>query len=151
MSENSTGNKKFHFTLPIDSNAFQNLIQRKYLQSLPSRSGRVVHSAVLAACGTEGHGFEARTSTNACGHVCRYVDQKGSAAMLTSIQSAGVTPEVNLIALHAGDKAWKRGIHPGFETQRRHYQKSKTGVSVAPRKGLISSQNLKKKFTKLKC
>ena len=28
--------------------------------------------------------------------VCRYMDQKGSAAMLTSLQSTGVTPEVNL-------------------------------------------------------
>ena len=36
------------------------------------------------------------SSTNACGHVCKYVDQKGSAAMLTSIKSAGVAPEVNL-------------------------------------------------------
>ena len=34
--------------------------------------------------------------THTCGHVCRCVDQKGLAAMLTSIQSAGVTPEVNL-------------------------------------------------------
>ena len=36
------------------------------------------------------------TSTNTCRYICKYVDQKGSAAMLTSIQSAGVTPEVNL-------------------------------------------------------
>ena len=56
----------------------------------------------------DGHGFKPQTSTNACRHVCRYVDQKGSAAMLTSIQSAGVTPEVNLRnSLHAGDKAHK--------------------------------------------
>ena len=48
------------------------------------------------ACGMDGHGFEPQTSTNACGHICQYVAQKGSAAMLTSIQSAGVTPEVNL-------------------------------------------------------
>ena len=32
----------------------------------------------------------------ACGHDCRYVDRKGSAAILTSIQSAGVALEVNL-------------------------------------------------------
>ena len=36
-------------------------------------------------------------------------------------------------------------IHPGFETQGRCHQKSKTGVSVAPRKELMSSKNLKKK------
>ena len=40
--------------------------------------------------------FKPQTSTNACRHVCKYVDQKGSAAMLTFIQSAGVTSEVNL-------------------------------------------------------
>ena len=60
--------------------------------------------------------------------------------MLTSTQSAGVAPEVNLRnSLHAGDKARKRGIHPGFETQGRRCQKFKTGVSVAPRKGLMFS------------
>ena len=69
--------------------------------------------------------------------------------MLTAIQSAGVAPEVNLSnSLHAGDKAPKRGIHPGFETQGRHCQKSKTGVSVAPRKGIMSSKKTKKKQKK---
>ena len=34
--------------------------------------------------------------------------------MLTSIQSAGAAPEVNLRnSLHAGNKAHKQGIHPG--------------------------------------
>ena len=71
---------------------------------------------------------------------------KISAAMLTSIQSAGVVPEQNLRnSLHAGDKAHKQGIHPGFETQGRHYQKSKTGVFVAPQKGLIFSKKFLKK------
>ena len=37
-----------------------------------------------------------------------------------------------------------QGIHPGFETQGRHHQKSKTGVSVAPQKGLMSSKNFLK-------
>ena len=42
------------------------------------------------------------------------------AAMLTSIQSAGVAPEVNLRnSWHAGDKAHKQGIHPSFETHGR--------------------------------
>ena len=90
-----------------------------------SRSGRVVYSAVLAACGTDGRGFKSQTFINACRHICRYVDQKGLAAMLTSIQSAGVAREVNLRnSLHIGDKAHKWGIHPGFETQGRCYQKS---------------------------
>ena len=89
-------------------------------------------------------------STNAYRHVCKYVDQKGSTAMLTSIQSAGVAPEVNLRnSLYAGEEACKRGIHPGFETQGRRHQKSKTGVSVAPPKGYMSSKNFKKSILKL--
>ena len=32
-------------------------------------------------------------------------------------------------------------IHPGFGTQGRHHQKSKTGVSVALQKGLVPSKN----------
>ena len=41
--------------------------------------------------------------------------------------------------LHTGDEAHKRGIHPGFETQGRRHQQSKTGASVALHKGLMSS------------
>ena len=74
----------------------------------------------------DGHGFDPQTSTNACGHVCKYADSKGLAVMLACKQSAGDAPEVNL------------RIHPGFEIQGTHHQKSKTGVSVAPRKGLMS-------------
>ena len=56
---------------------------------------------------------------------------------------AGVAIEVNLRnSLHAGKKARKQGNNPGFETQGRRYQKSKTGVSVASQKGLVSSQKL---------
>ena len=33
-----------------------------------------------------------------------------------------------------------QGIHPGFETQGRCHQKPKIGISVAPRKGLMSSK-----------
>ena len=35
-----------------------------------------------------------------------------------------------------------KGIHPGFETQGRHHQRSKTGVSVAPQKKLMDSVRL---------
>ena len=55
-------------------------------------------------------GLSPQTSTNARRHVCRYIDQKGLAAMLTSIQSAGITPEVNLLC--AGEEACKRGNPP---------------------------------------
>ena len=77
-------------------------------------------------------GFEPQTSTNACRHICRYMDQKGLVAMLTFIQSAGVTPEVNLRITQSRKHA--KGIHPGFETQGRCDQKYITGVSVAPTK-----------------
>ena len=54
--------------------------------------------------------FEPQTSTNTCGHICKYVDQKGSATMLTSVQSVGVTPEVNLritqVRKHVRDPSW---------------------------------------------
>ena len=37
------------------------------------------------------------------------------------------------------------GIHPGFETQDRQHEKSKTAVSVVPNKGLMSSNFFLKK------
>ena len=82
-----------------------------------------------------------------CRHVCRYADRKGSAAILTSIQSAGVTPEVNRRnSLHSGDKACKWGIHPGFETQRRRCARSpKQGYQWPHEKDLCPPKILKKK------
>ena len=37
------------------------------------------------------------------------------------------------------------GIHPGFETQGRHHHKSKTGITVAPKKTDVLQKNLKRK------
>ena len=74
--------------------------------------------------------------------VHRYPEEKGSAAMLAAKRSPGVAPDVNLrthvtsIPLPGVNKS----AHSGFETQRRHHQKSKTGVSVVPQKGLMSSK-----------
>ena len=57
----------------------------------------------------------------------RYVEENGLAAMLTTKMSAGVAPEVNLKKC----VAWmplprvNKPAHSGFETQRRHHQKSK--------------------------
>ena len=39
----------------------------------------------------------------------------------------------------------KHGSHPCFESQGRRQQKSKTGASVAPQKGLVSSKNFLKR------
>ena len=47
-----------------------------------------------------------------------------------------------IILQYAGNETHKQGIHPGFETQRRRHQKSRTGVSVAQQKELISSKNI---------
>ena len=80
---------------------------------------------------------------NNVSHQCLYMyeDQKRFGAMLDIQRSAGVTPEVNMRSpLHAGEQVLKSMIHPGFETQGRHHQKSKTGVSLAPQSGLMSSQ-----------
>ena len=64
------------------------------------------------------------------------MEEIGSAGMLAAKRSAGVTPEVNLrecVACMPPPSA-NKDAHSGFETQRRHHQKSKTGVSVAPQK-----------------
>ena len=44
----------------------------------PSQIGLVVYSIVLAVCSMNGHGFKPQTSINACRHICRCVDWKGS-------------------------------------------------------------------------
>ena len=66
------------------------------------------------------------------------VDKSGSkrfSAMLVVKRSVGVTSEVNQkCPVHIGDEARTQGIHPGFETQGRHHQKSKTGVPVTLQK-----------------
>ena len=81
--------------------------------------------------------------------VCRYVEEIGSAAMLAAKRSAGVAPEVNVRehVTHTPLPSANKAAHSGFETQRRHHQKSKIGVSVAPQKMTHVLQNfLKNKF-----
>ena len=62
--------------------------------------------------------------------------------MLAAKRLACVSPEVNLRehVTHTPLPSWNKTAHSGFETQRRRHQKSKTGVSVAPQKGLMSLQ-----------
>ena len=72
-------------------------------------------------------------------YVYKYVGQRGLVAMPAN-KSAGIKPGVNLsYPLHTGNKAHKKGMDPDIETQGRHHPKSKAGVSVAPQKGLMSS------------
>ena len=50
------------------------------------------------------------STTNACIHVYRYVDQKGLATVLATNRSAGVARDLSLRnLLHTGDEASKRG------------------------------------------
>ena len=62
--------------------------------------------------------------------------------MLFAKRSSGVTPEVNLrkCVTYMPPSSANKAAHLGFETQSRHHQKSKTGVSVTPQKGLMSAE-----------
>ena len=62
--------------------------------------------------------------------------------MLAVKRSAGVTPEVNLSehVTHVPPPRVNKDAHSGFETQRKRHQKSETGVSIVPQKGLMSSK-----------
>ena len=63
--------------------------------------------------------------------------------MLTSIQSAGVAPEVNLRITQVRKQA--KEIHPGLETKGRCHQKSKTGYQWPHEKDLCPPNFFKKK------
>ena len=63
-------------------------------------------------------------------------------AMLAIRRSAGVTPEVNF-GEHTSCTPLPSVNKADFETQRRRHQKSKTGVSVGPLKGMCLP-NIKK-------
>ena len=58
----------------------------------------------------------------------RYVEENSLAAILATMM-AGVTPQVNLIeyVTHTPAPNMNKATHFGFETQRRHHQKSKKG------------------------
>ena len=69
------------------------------------------------------------------------MDQRDLVSMITIKRSAGIALEVILRnLLHAGDKAYKKGIHPDIETQGTHHQWFKAGVLAAPQTGLMSSK-----------
>ena len=59
-------------------------------------------------------------------------------------------PYTHLYSVYSYTVYASEGIHPGFETQGRRHQKSKTGVSVAPQKGLVSYKIFLKKKKKKK-
>ena len=71
---------------------------------------------------------------------------KQLAAMLAVKRSPGIAPEVNLRECIScmPPPSVNKAVHSGFETQRIHHQKSKTGVSVALQKRTYVFQKLKK-------
>ena len=73
--------------------------------------------------------------TNACS---QYMEENGSAAMLATKRLAGVTPEVNLryYVTYTPPPSVNKATHSGFEIQRRHHQKSKTGYQRPHKKDL---------------
>ena len=79
---------------------------------------------------------------------CRYVEENGSAAIVVTKRSAGVTPKVNLkeYATYMSLPSVNKAAHSGFETQRIYHQKFKVGVSVAPRKDLCPPKIYLKKI-----
>ena len=96
-------------------------------------SGNIQHSSVsgVFTCGMIGLPFEP--------YQCLVT---GLAIMLADKRLPGVAPEVNLIECltHTPPPSVNKAAHSGFETQRRNHKKSKTRVSVAPPKGLMSSK-----------
>ena len=75
--------------------------------------------------------------------VRKYVDWNDTAAILADKRSAGVTPEVNLrTPLHACNEAHKnaKGSILALKPRADIARSQKTGVSVAPQKGLMFSK-----------
>ena len=72
----------------------------------------------------------------------------GSSAMLAAKRSAGVAPKLNPreFVTHMHLPSTNKAADSGFETQRRHHQESKTGVSVAPQEGHISPPKILKRL-----
>ena len=68
----------------------------------------------------------------------RYVEENSRSAK----RSAGVTLEVNLreCVTCMSQPSANKAAHSSFETQMRCHHKSKTGVSVVPQKGFMSSK-----------
>ena len=65
----------------------------------------------------------------------RYVEENGSATMLAT-KRLGIAPEVNFREhiTCMPPQSINKAAHPGFETLKRHHQKSKAGVLEAPQK-----------------
>ena len=69
-----------------------------------------------------------------------YIEENDLASMLAAKWSAGAAPEVNLreCVVYTSPSSENKAAHSGFETQGRHYQKLKIGVSGVPQKGVMA-------------
>ena len=66
--------------------------------------------------------------------------------MVAVKKSAGVASEMNLMehTSHTPLPSANKAAYSGFETHRKHHQKSKTGVSVAHNKDMCPPKSFKK-------
>ena len=78
------------------------------------------------------------------------MDQEGSSATLDTKRSAGVAPEVNLgmYCMQVRRKHTSEGFTLALNPRADVTQRSKTGISVAPQKGPISSKIFKPLLTR---
>ena len=109
----------------------------------PSHSGQVVYSAVLVAWTVMG--LSPSLNLHQCSQTHWQVHGSKRLSCHADLYTVSRCCTRGESEDHTGEKACRKGIHPGFETQGRHHQKSKTGVTVAPQKGLMSSKTSKKK------
>ena len=90
-------------------------------------------SSIFAWQSSTEHHIPSYVKINLCR---RYVKENSWAAMLATKRSAGVALDVNLweCVSHTPMSRANKTVHSGFETQRRHHQKSKIGISMATNK-----------------
>ena len=96
---------------------------------------------MLWGSGTLGLGLSLGLKPHQYSYIHKYMDQNSSAAMLAT-KSQQMLHQRWIWGVHHVQvtKHVSEVVYPGFETLGRPHQKSKTGVSVAPQKGLMSSK-----------
>ena len=80
-----------------------------------------------------------QTFTNAYRHVCKYIDQKGLAAMMTSIQSAGKSED------HTSEKTHKKGPTLALKSMAEITRNPKQGYQWPHEKDLCPSNFFEKR------
>ena len=124
--------------------AFKKFVTDSHYKTMPSQTGRVVYSACSQY--RRSWAWTLPKSPPMLVDHCKYVDQKGLAAILTSPQSAGVTPEENL-RITLVRKHTKRNPPWLWNPEQTSPEVQKTGIS-GPTKRTCPPKILKKKKTK---